>query len=68
MHAAERQRGCAGGLPRRGAKGLYLDLQETKVTEKGAAALQKAKPGIMILGPVTAVKTGVSEKPGEGVR
>lgn len=32
-------------------KGLkYVDLQETKVTEKGAEALRRAKPGITILG------------------
>ncbi len=28
----------------------YVDLQETKVTEKGAEALRRAKPGITILG------------------
>ena len=28
----------------------YVDLQETKVTEKGVEALRKAKPGITILG------------------
>jgi internalin A len=31
----------------------YLDLQETKVTEKGVEALRKAKPGITILGGVS---------------
>lgn len=34
-----------------------VDLQETKVTEKGAEALREPKPGITILGPATAVKT-----------
>jgi len=27
----------------------YLDLQDTKVTEQGVAALRKAKPGLVIL-------------------
>jgi hypothetical protein len=40
----------------------YVDLQETKVTEKGAAALRKSKPGITILGPATAVKNSASER------
>ena len=36
----------------------YVDLQETKVTEKGAEALRRAKPGITILGGgVTALNT-----------
>jgi len=40
----------------------YVDLQETKVTEKGVAALRKAKPGITILGPATAVKTTAGDR------
>jgi len=40
----------------------YVDLQETKVTEKGAEALRKAKPGITILGPATAVKTSAGSR------
>ena len=39
----------------------YVDLQETKVTEKGAESLRKAKPGITIIGPATAVKTYASD-------
>ena len=39
----------------------YVDLQETKVTEKGAESLRKAKPGIMIIGPATGVKTYASD-------
>lgn len=46
----------------------YLDLQETRATEKAVAALRKAKPGIVILEPVTAVKTDALQKLGEGVR
>jgi internalin A len=33
----------------------YVDLQETRVTEKGAGALRRAKPGITILGGRVAV-------------
>ena len=38
----------------------YVDLQATKATEAGAEALRKAKPGITILGPATAVKTATT--------
>jgi Ran GTPase-activating protein (RanGAP) involved in mRNA processing and transport len=35
----------------------YLDIQETKVTSQGVAALQKAKPGIVVLsGPFAVTK------------
>jgi Leucine-rich repeat (LRR) protein len=40
----------------------YVDLQETKVTQKGVEALRKAKPGIAILGPATAVKTSAGSR------
>ena len=40
----------------------YVDLQETKVAEKGVEALRKAKPGITILGPATAVKTSAGSR------
>lgn len=46
----------------------YLDLQETRVTEKGVAALRKAKPGIVILGPATAFNTDTSLTPAKGAR
>jgi len=40
----------------------YVDLQETRVTEKGVEALRKAKPGITILGPATAVNTSAGDR------
>jgi len=46
----------------------YLDLQETKVTEKSVAELRKAKPGLTIVGPATAVHTDATQKPGEKAR
>lgn len=42
----------------------YIDLQETKVTEKGAEALRRAKPGITILGGrVTVLNTSQGAGP-----
>jgi internalin A len=42
----------------------YVDLQETKVTGKGAEALRRAKPGITILGgQVTALNTPQGARP-----
>jgi internalin A len=40
----------------------YVDLQGTKVTQKGVESLRKAKPRIVILGPATAVKTFASDR------
>jgi hypothetical protein len=41
----------------------YLDLQDTKVTEEGVAALRKAKPGLVILTTPIEAKPTVEAKP-----